>query len=155
MEIKDRAMSARESINRKRLENKLEDARQVNARLDAENRVLHDESGRERGEIERLLAALEGLSSNGTAVTTEPKPKRHRLRRTMTLAVAAGGAYLMGAKAGRERFEQIRDWWQRTSSKGMRTKDDMVEEARDRVADVSDRAIEIKQAAEKKLSDSR
>ena len=128
MEIKDRAISARESINRKRLENKLDDARQVNARLDAENRALHDESGRERGEIERLLAALEGLSA-GTTSTTQPKPKRHRLRRTMTLAVAAGGAYVMGAKAGRERFEQIKDWWLRTSSKGMRAKDDTIEEA--------------------------
>jgi hypothetical protein len=131
MEIKDRAISARESINRKRLENKLDDARQVNARLDAENRALHDESGRERGEIERLLAALEGLSAGTTSTTstTQPKPKRHRLRRTMTLAVAAGGAYVMGAKAGRERFEQIKDWWQRTSSKGMRAKDDTIEEA--------------------------
>ena len=45
--------------------------------------------------------------------------------------VAAGGAYVMGAETGRERFDQINEWWQRTREKGMRAKDDAIVEVRD------------------------
>ncbi len=126
MEIKDRAISARDAMNRKRLERRLEEVRQDNARLSLENEALHEETRREQGELERLLDALERVSANGTK-------KPHRIRRTVTLVIAAGGAYVMGAKAGRERFDKIKEWWERTRVNGMRAKDEAIVEVRDSV----------------------
>ena len=42
-----------------------------------------------------------------------PKARRppHRLRWIAMLAVAAAGGYVMGARAGRERYEEISDNW--------------------------------------------
>jgi hypothetical protein len=37
----------------------------------------------------------------------------------MTLSMAAGGAYVIGAKAGRERYDQLRTWWAERRTNGV------------------------------------
>ena len=109
MEIKDRAISARDSFTRKRLEHKLDGVREDNTELSVENKALEERSRQDREELDRILGALERVTEKG---------KRHRVRSLAALAVAAGGAYVMGAKAGRERFDQIKGWWQRARGDG-------------------------------------
>ena len=113
VEIIDRAVSARDALDRKRLEHKLEDVRHENERLSVENRTLHEETRREQGQLERIMDALESISANGSK-------RPHRIRRTLTLMVAAGGAYVIGARAGRDRFDQIKAWWKRARPQSMR-----------------------------------
>jgi hypothetical protein len=86
MEIRDRMGSIADQVRVHRLESKYEDADREVLRLRAENDALRE--------------AIDGA-----------RPKKHRIRRLATLAVAAGGAYVVGAKAGRERYEQLRQKW--------------------------------------------
>lgn len=122
MELKERAMTIREAAQRKRLEHTLEDTRQDNERLRAENRALLDETRRERGELERVFDALERFAANDGR-------RPSRIRRGTALVVAAGGAYVLGAKAGRERFDQISAWWDRMRERGARVNAGTVGEA--------------------------
>ena len=103
-QLKERAKAR---VNETRLDKSGTD----NERLRAQNEVLRTELDRAAKDRSRFLDAIEGLQPNTTA------PKKHRLRRTMTLAIAAGGAYVAGTKAGRARYEQIRSWWDRTREK--------------------------------------
>ena len=104
-QIKDRAKNR---MN----ESRLDKASTDNERLRAENQVLRGELDRAGKDRRRFLDALE------RAQATPRQPKKHRVRRVMTLALAAGGAYVAGTKAGRERYEQIRSWWDRARERG-------------------------------------
>lgn len=128
MEIMDRASEARQMLQRKRLEDKVLDARQEAERLRVENRALQEEARRERGELERLLEAVERISAHANG-------RSHRLRRAVALLAAAGGAYILGAKAGRTRYAQIVDRWSRLRSKGVAR----IGEVQDRIVDATDR----------------
>jgi hypothetical protein len=70
-----------------------------NERLKGEVRALREDLAEERSALQR---ALDALSKRQTA--TVRKPRRFRLFRT---AVIGGGAYLLGTRAGRERYDQI------------------------------------------------
>jgi hypothetical protein len=104
-QLKDRAKA---KVN----ENRLDRTSSENDRLKAENEVLRTELDRAAQDRSKFLSALDAFQPE------TKKAKKHRIRRTMTLAVAAGGAYVAGAKAGRERYEQIRSWWERTRRQG-------------------------------------
>ena len=123
MDVKDKASDITHTAISRVRQARLENAQEHNDHLRAKNDLLEDELKRTRSERERLADALGRVRSDAA------KPRSGRVRRAVALGVAVAGAYVMGAKAGRERFEQIKDWWQRTSSKGMRAKDDVVEEA--------------------------
>lgn len=129
MEIKDRAISARDSLARRRLEHKLESAREDKAELSIENKELEDRSRHDRDEIDRILDTLQRVSAKG---------KTHRVRRLTTLAIAAGGAYVLGAKAGRERFDQINSWWHRIRGDQMRPMDEVLSDVRESVENAAD-----------------
>ena len=103
-QIKDRAKAR---VNETRLDKTTTD----NERLRAENVVLRNELDRATKDRTRFIDALERMQPS-------PAPKRHRMRRVMTIAVAAAGAYVAGTKAGRERYEQIRSWWDQTRDRG-------------------------------------
>jgi hypothetical protein len=111
MEIKDRMGSIADQVRVHRLESKYEGADREVLRLRAENDALRE--------------AIDGT-----------RPKKHRLRRLTTLAVAAGGAYVLGTKAGRERYEQLRQKW--SSMRGATT--DGFETASSAVTRVADTA---------------
>ena len=102
-------MSARNSFTRKRLEHNLDRVREDNSELSIEKKALEERSRQDRDEIDRILGALERVSAKG---------RRHRVRGLAALTLAAGGAYVMGAKAGRERFDQIKGWWERARACG-------------------------------------
>jgi G3E family GTPase len=137
MDLKDRASVITDSAKHRLAERHTDHLERENDRLKVENATLRSQTEREADQIERLLDSLESSNSG---------PKKHRLRRLMTLTVAAGGAYVMGAKAGRERYEQIKNWWAERRSNGMGRVNEWGEDvgarASDAVQDVSHRAAE-------------
>jgi hypothetical protein len=99
MEVMDRAAALKDEFKARRLESRADHAEQEIDRLRMENRTLKEEVDRDKDRIDQLLEGLQDVISPGGS--------KHRVRRLMTLSVAAGGAYVMGAKAGRERYQQI------------------------------------------------
>jgi hypothetical protein len=91
--------------------------------LDRKNDRLGDELKATRRELELERTArnelLDTLKAMPRSIETKPAKPRRR-GRFLRLIVIAGGAYVLGAKAGRERYEQIRDW---TASMRDRTRD--------------------------------
>ncbi len=110
LDLKDRATALTESAKQRLAERHAEALERENDRLKVENSSLREQTDQDRDRIERILDSLDDVTT---------APKRHRLRRLMTLSIAAGGAYVMGAKAGRERYEQIRNWWADRRTQGI------------------------------------
>lgn len=118
MDLKDRATAVKETARSRfiqakaqakaeRAHGKAERASEAADRLQAENAVLRDQVEQDRVDRDRMMAALERLSTT----KSRPKPKKHRIRGLLTLATAAGAAYVAGTKAGRERYDQLRAKW--------------------------------------------
>ena len=82
------------------MESRLDKFDRENDRLRSEVKLLRDDLQEERGSLERALDAL----NKRETVTVKTKPRRGRLLRTV---VVGGGAYLLGTRAGRERYDQI------------------------------------------------
>jgi hypothetical protein len=110
MDLKDRASALTESAKHRLAEKHAESLERENDRLKIENSALRGQSDRDRERMERILDSLDDATAS---------PKKHRFRRLMTLSVAAGGAYVVGAKAGRERYDQIRAWWAERRTNGV------------------------------------
>ena len=138
MNLKDRASVITETAKHRLAERHAESLERENERLKVENSTLRGQSAQDRDRMERLLDSLDDVVT--------PKPKRHRIRRLMTLTVAAGGAYMMGAKAGRERFDQIKNWWADRRTQGV----DRVNEWGE---DVTSRAGETVQSATQRAAE--
>ncbi len=128
MEITERVSKLGEDLHNRRIEGKLEAAQQQNDRLKNETKILRDGLSEDRSEVSRLLAALEASNASSSG-------SRHRLRRLMSLSVVAGTAYVLGAKAGRERYEQLRSRWDGWFQKGRSTASDLRGRAGDVVED--------------------
>jgi hypothetical protein len=137
MNLRDKAGVITESAKHRLAERHAESLERENQRLKVENSTLRDQSDQDRDRMERLLDSLEDVTA---------KPKKHRLRRLMTLTVAAGGAYMMGAKAGRERYEQMKGWWADRRTRGV----DRVNEWGE---DVTSRAGDAVQSATQKAAE--
>jgi hypothetical protein len=94
-----------ERMRERRTEGRLDD-------LDRENVRLRTEVSQLRGDLDHerslLNDALDGLRSKPTVVK---KKRRGGLVRT---TLVGGGAYLLGTRAGRERYDQIMGWVDRT-----------------------------------------
>lgn len=69
-------------------------------RLEARNDALEQELEREREDRERVIHVLE------EAVEAAGRPKKRR-GRMLWLLLVGGAAYTFGARAGRDRYEQI------------------------------------------------
>lgn len=102
MNVKDRAGKMTQIAASRVREAKLENATERNERLRMRNEVLTEELKQERAERDRILEALEKVGSS---------KKTHRARGFFMLSAAAAAAYVMGSKAGTERYERIRSWW--------------------------------------------
>jgi hypothetical protein len=102
--LKDIARAKRVDSKLDRMDSKLDSLDRDNDRLQAENRVL-------RSELERTRDVRAGVNDAIDEATKSSRPRKHRVRRLLALSAAAGGAYVLGAKAGRERYEQIKSWW--------------------------------------------
>jgi hypothetical protein len=86
------------------VENRLDKVDRENDRLKHEVRMLRDDLQEERGALQRALDAL--ARDEHVTVTTKGRKRRGRFLRIIAIG---GGAYLLGARAGRERYEQIVD----------------------------------------------
>ncbi len=135
MEIIDQMGRMRDRIRRDRSEREMEDIRRENLRLKAEARLLQDELEHDRGAVARLLSAIERNTPE----------KTHRFAQMVSLAGAAAGAYVMGAKAGRQRYEDIRG----AVSSVMRKGSSMVQGLRNR----ADQAVDGAQTVAERISD--
>jgi hypothetical protein len=122
LDVKERVGSIADTVRTHRLESKVEDADREVLRLRTENDALR-------------------------ATIDETRPKKHRVRRLMTLGIAAGGAYMLGAKAGRERYEQLRDKWR--SMRGTAT--DSWESASTAVTSTVEKAADLTEHGAKKV----
>jgi hypothetical protein len=115
-------------------------------RMDRENNKLRTELDsmrsmldRERDERDELIGTI-----NKRPEVVVKKKKGGFLR----LLVVGAGAYIVGARAGRERYEQITDWAQKAKSKAK----DSAEDMRDAGVAVKDAALDAKDAAVQKQS---
>lgn len=113
MRIKERARTIKDAARLKTRAAMLERADAERSELRAENEQLRDrvrdaqaERGRWFSIMERIAEAMPDISNASSG-----RSPRHRVRRVLVLGAAAGSAYVLGAKAGRERYEQIRAWW--------------------------------------------
>ncbi len=150
MDIKHRATALTQGAKNRWVEDRNDRIERDNDRLRIENHALKGEMDRDR---DRLSTLLDSLESTTTTVGT----KSHRLRGLLTLTVAAAGAYVMGAKAGRERYEQIRDRWSRIRDRRMsqvrETGQEWADRAGSAVEDAGARASDVIQTASQKAAD--
>jgi hypothetical protein len=86
---------------------------------------------RERDDRDEILDALKGKPQ------TVVKKKRGGLLR---MIVIGGGAYVLGARAGRERYNQLRDWANRMRDRARGTAEDLRDDIDDAVATTSETA---------------
>jgi hypothetical protein len=109
MDVMDRMGDVRDSWRERRLRSRNEDLDQENRTMRSRMHALHEELEREREARSEMLRALQGM-----------KPETIKVKRRgglVRLLVVGGTAYVIGAKAGRERYEEIRRWWERLRSR--------------------------------------
>src|SRR5262245_29236610 len=111
MDLKEKASALTESAKNRWTEDRNEKMARDIERLKVQNDALREELDRDRSRLSELLDTLSD--------TTSPKvKKKHRIRRLITFTSAVGAAYVIGAKAGRERYTQIRSWFDDMRGKG-------------------------------------
>ena len=97
--VAERLSDLGDRARERRMESRIDKIDRENERLKSEVQVLREDLAEERTALQR---ALDAFSKRDTV--TIKKPRRFRLVRT---AVIGGGAYLLGTRAGRERYDQI------------------------------------------------
>ena len=110
MQAIDRVNDVRDQRRERRLRSRNEELDQENRVMRTRMRALEDELGREREARAQALRTMRGM-----------KPETITTRRrggVLRLALVGGTAYVMGAKAGRERYQELRAWWDRLRSRG-------------------------------------
>jgi len=104
MRLTEQVKDMRDEAKLRRLDARLDRADRDRDRLRSENDLLRERVEAADEERRKWLSTIEGLM--------EPRSgSKHRVRRVLVLATAAGGAYVLGARAGRGRYEQIRARW--------------------------------------------
>ena len=106
MRLQERMRGIRDEAKLRTLDARMSRADRDRDRLRMENEALRERLEAADEERSKWLDTIEGLSKKSTRLR---KPRR--FRRTVVLLGATGSAYVLGAKAGRERYEQIRSWW--------------------------------------------
>jgi G3E family GTPase len=128
MNVKDKAGKMTQMAASRMREAKLESATERNERLRMKNELLSEELKQERSERDRILEALEKVGS---------QKKTHRMRGFFMLSTAAAAAYVMGSKAGTERYEQLRSWWSDIRQRGNGNMDAWAGQARETASQAS------------------
>jgi hypothetical protein len=143
MDLMDRTNERRRSFMKDRLEHKLDDAMRDRVRLEEANDRLQAELERDAKERDHMWAALEkGM-----------RPQSSKLRRLMVLGVGAGAAYVVGAKAGRERYDQIMAWLDRTRGRATELQTDAQRAVSQQAEKVTGQIADRVQATTSKTSD--
>lgn len=103
MSMKERMSDVRDSLHERRLRARNEDLDHENRTMRTKMLALQDELEHEREARSEILRAMRSI-----------KPEKVKVKRRgglLRLVVVGGTAYVIGAKAGRERYEQIRQWF--------------------------------------------
>lgn len=108
MRVADRVTDVTDRVQTRRLESKRESLGKDNDRLRTELRSTRDELERERQARDELLDALK--KGDGTVKADKVKVKTKKRGGFLRLLIVGGGAYVLGTRAGRERYEQIKTW---------------------------------------------
>lgn len=111
----DRLENMGGKLRERRSTSKIEHLDDENERLRMELRSMKSMLDQERSEREDILGALKGRPK------TVVKKKRGGLIR---MVVIGGGAYVLGTRAGRSRYEQIVEWAKSMKDRGRDTADD-------------------------------
>lgn len=111
----DRLGDVGDRLRERRSNSKVEHLDRENDRLRVELRSARSLLDQERSDRDEILDALKGRPK------TVVKKKRGGLIR---MVVIGGGAYVLGTRAGRARYEQIVDWAKRMKDRGRDATDD-------------------------------
>jgi hypothetical protein len=103
-------------LRERRTNSRIDHLDDENQRLRTELRSMRSTLDRERSDREEILDALKGKPK------TVVKKKRGGLVR---MAVIGGGAYVLGSRAGRERYEQIVSWARQLKDRGREATEDL------------------------------
>ncbi|HEX3300114.1 MAG TPA: hypothetical protein VHW68_08380 [Actinomycetota bacterium] len=142
MDLMDRANDRRRMYLRDRAEHKLDDALRDNARLEQTNELLKQELERDDRERDQIWSAVQAGMRG--------RKRSGWFRRTLFLGAGIGAAYVVGAKAGRGRYEEIVSWWDRMRGRASTMQDDMQRSMSTKASEMSDQlAGKIQQGAEK------
>lgn len=145
MDLMERANDRRRMYMRDRLEHKLDDALRDNARLEQTNELLKQELERDDRERDQIWSAVQtgmrGRRGSGW------------FRRTLVLGAGVGAAYVVGAKAGRARYEEIVSWWDRMRGRAGMMQDDMQRSMSAKASDMTDTIADKIQQGTSKASD--
>ena len=142
MDLMDRANDRRRMYMRDRAEHKLDEALRDNARLEQTNELLKQELERDDREREQIWSAVQSGMRGGK--------RSGWFRRTLVLGAGVGAAYVVGAKAGRQRYDEIVSWWDRMRGRAGTMQDDMTRSMSSRASDVTDTlASKIEQGTSK------
>lgn len=104
MRITDRIGDVTERLEMRRLETKTDKLDRENDRLRGELRLTREELAAERDSRGEFLNTIKSMPKATTKVKVKKKPGLLRL------AVVGGGAYVLGTRAGRERYDQLKSW---------------------------------------------
>ena len=99
----DKVSDLGDRARERKLESRLDKFDRENDRLKSEVKLLREDLREERGALERALDALNGRDT----VTVKTKPRR--TGRAIRAVAIGAGAYLLGTRAGRERYDMIMD----------------------------------------------
>jgi hypothetical protein len=91
-----------------------------NEKMRTEISLLHDQLDRERSDREDLR----------DAVRSRPAVKVRRGGGLLRMIVIGGAAYVLGARAGRERYRQIMDWVRSTADRASKKAEETVVDVR-------------------------
>ena len=108
--VADRVSDVTDRVQTRRLESKRESLDRDNERLRTELRTIRDELERERIARDELIGALKKHGNGTTMKADKVKVKTKRRGGFLRMLIVGGGAYVLGTRAGRERFEQIKGW---------------------------------------------
>jgi len=141
MDLVERANDRRRELKRDRIEHKLDDALRDNVRLEQANELLKAELEREDRERDHIWGALDKGSRGRSS---------GRIRRIVVLGAGVGTAYVIGAKAGRGRYDELVAWWDRMRGRATEMQDDMQRSVSAKATDVTNGlAGKIEQGAAK------
>ncbi len=104
MRITDRIGDVTERLEMRRLETKTDKLDRENDRLRGELRLTREELAAERDSRGEFLNTIKSMPKATTKVKVKKKPG------LMRLAIVGGGAYVLGTRAGRERYDQLKSW---------------------------------------------
>jgi hypothetical protein len=142
MDLVERANDRRRMLMRDRIEHKLDDALRDNVRLEQANELLKAELEREDRERDHIWGALDKGSRE--------RRGSGRIRRIVVLGAGVGTAYVIGAKAGRGRYDELVAWWDRMRGRATEMQDDMQRSMSAKATDMTnDLAGKIEQGAAK------